>query len=73
MQHNVNIDLNQTTGVTCEECGNEYFEQALILRKVSALLTGQGKPGFVPIPIFKCTKCNHVNKDFLPKEVQSLN
>lgn len=72
MQHNVNVDLNQTTGVVCEQCENNYFDQALIIRRVSAILTGQGKPGFVPIPIFKCSKCGHVNKEFLPKEVESL-
>jgi predicted nucleic-acid-binding Zn-ribbon protein len=72
MEHNMNVDLSQTAAVTCDECGGSYFEQALIIRKVSALLTGQGKPGFIPIPIFKCSKCGHVNKEFLPREVQSL-
>lgn len=72
MQHNMNVDLSQTLSVTCEKCEGSYFEQALIIRKVSALLTGQGKPGFVPIPIFKCSKCGHVNEEFLPKEVQAL-
>jgi len=72
MQPNVNVDISQTTPVLCEECGGTYFEQAMVLRRVSAILTGQGKPGFMPIPVFRCADCGHVNKDFLPKEVQSL-
>lgn len=72
MQPNVNVDINQTTGVKCEECGGIYFEQALIIRKASGLLTGTGKPGYIPIPIFKCSGCGHVNGEFQPKELQSL-
>jgi len=61
-----NIDIESTTGVECEECSSIYFEQAVHLRKASGLLTGQSKPSYIPIPIFKCVKCNHVNKEFLP-------
>lgn len=72
MQQNVNVDISQTTPVLCEECNGTYFEQALVIRKVSGLLTGQGKPGYVPIPIFKCSECGHVNAEFIPKEIQSV-
>jgi uncharacterized Zn finger protein len=72
MQGNINVDLSQTSPVVCEECKGTYFEQALVIRRVSAFLTGQGKPGFVPIPIFKCSECGHVNNEFIPKEIQSL-
>ena len=72
MQQNLNVDISQSTPVLCEECKGTYFDQALIIRRVSAFLTGQVKPGFVPIPIFKCTECGHVNGEFIPKEVQSL-
>jgi len=72
MQPNINVDLSQTAPVLCEECSGTYFDQALVIRKVSGLLTGQGKPGFVPIPVFRCAECGHVNKEFLPKEIQSL-
>lgn len=61
-----NIDIESTTGVECEKCSSIYFEQAVHLRKASGLLTGQSKPSYIPVPIFKCTECNHVNKEFLP-------
>jgi len=72
MQQQPNVDISQTTPVLCEKCNGTYFDQAMVIRRVSAILTGQGKPGYIPIPVFKCTECGHVNKDFLPKEVQSL-
>ena len=69
---NVNVDFNQTVPVLCEECGGKYFDQKLILRKASGLLTGQSKPAYIPIPVFACKECGHVNGDFLPREIQSL-
>ena len=72
MQQNLNVDINQTTPVLCDECNGTYFEQALVIRKASGLLTGQPKPSYIPIPVFKCTSCGHVNGEFIPKEIQSL-
>ena len=72
-QPNLNLDINQTTGVTCDECQGSFFDQALVIRKASGLLTGQSKPSYVPIPVFKCSKCGHVNEEFLPKEIKDLN
>jgi len=72
MQQNINVDIKQTSPVICEKCENGYFDQALVIRKASGLLTGQSKPSYIPIPVFKCTSCGHVNEEFLPKEVQSL-
>ena len=72
MQQNINVDINQTAPVLCDECGGTYFDQALVIRKASGLLTGQSKPSYIPIPVFKCSKCGHVNSEFLPKEIQSI-
>lgn len=72
MDPNINLDINQTKPVTCDDCGSPYFEQALAIRQASGFLTGTGKPSYIPIPIFTCKKCGHVNEEFLPKEVKSL-
>jgi hypothetical protein len=68
-----NLDIKQTTGVVCEECNHIHFQQVLLIRKASGLLTGTGKPTYVPIPVFACTECGHVNAEFLPKEIGDLN
>jgi uncharacterized Zn finger protein len=69
---NLNFDISQTTPVSCEKCGDIYFEQALHIRKVSGLLTGTGQTSYLPIPVFACKSCGHVNTEFLPKEVKDL-
>lgn len=69
---NLNISIDQTTAVKCENCESEFFVNTLMMRKVSGLLTGTGHPSYIPIPVFACLKCNHVNSEFLPQEVKSL-
>tara|TARA_B100000927_G_C16338157_1_gene418194 strand:+ start:553 stop:765 length:213 start_codon:yes stop_codon:yes gene_type:complete len=65
------LDIKQTTAITCEaeECDCTVFEQAFYIRKASKLLTGDIKDKIIPIPIFKCAKCGHVNEIFKPKEL----
>ena len=67
-QQQLNIDINQTTAEVCEKCENDTFVQVYRMRKLSALLSPTGKPTMIPIQAFACTKCNHINPEFLPKE-----
>ena len=53
------ISLQDTTAVVCEKCGGQVFENGVILREVSAILTGTGQPGIIPIPVFICSECGH--------------
>ena len=62
--------MSQTTPIVCEKCGNDVFTEGLMLRKVSRILMGDTKDGVLPIPVFTCTKCGHVNKEFLPKGIE---
>ena len=71
-QPQINFDISQTQAVVCEECNHVHFQQVLVIRKASGLLTGTGKPTYIPIPVFACTSCGHVNSEFLPKEVKEL-
>jgi len=68
----LNVSLDQTDEVSCQSCGHRYFHQALYIRKASGLLTGTGQTSYIPIPVFACDKCSHVNTEFLPREVQAL-
>jgi len=69
-QQKVNIGIEDTVAVECNECSSMYFEQALHIRKASGLLTGQPKPSYMPIPVFRCVDCGHINDEFLPKEIR---
>jgi uncharacterized Zn finger protein len=65
----LNISLDETFPVVCEECGNDAFVEAVHLRKVSGFLTGTGQSSIQPLLVFACTKCGHVNEEFKPKAV----
>ena len=59
-------DLSQATDIVCENCGNLTFEEVMMMKKVSALVSPNGKEGIVPIPTFACVACGWVNKMFRP-------
>jgi uncharacterized Zn finger protein len=67
----LNVSLNKTVAFECDECQNQVFIQGVLLRKASKFLTGTTQDAVVPIPIFACSKCGHVNQEFIPKELQT--
>ena len=71
-QQKMQIDFSQTTAEVCEECKNDTFKPILKLRKLSALLSPSGQETLIPIQCMECAKCGHINKGFLPKELQDL-
>jgi len=56
--------MKNATELKCEECENTTFEEVVKLRKLSKIITGQPKDTLVPIPMFACKKCGHINKEF---------
>lgn len=72
MEQQLNLDIKQTAAVTCNACEGLYFNQVVHLRKASGILTGTGKTGYIPIPVFACTACGHVNSEFMPRELADL-
>ena len=65
MKQNFNVDLSNADNVKCNECDNETFVPAFIIKQVSALMSPTGKETLVPVQLFKCSKCGHVNEKFL--------
>ncbi len=58
------IDFSKTSEMKCDECGNHTFKQTLLLRKMSALASPSGQETIIPMQVFACEKCGHVNKEF---------
>jgi predicted nucleic-acid-binding Zn-ribbon protein len=58
------IDMSQTTPLKCEKCENQTFKQTLLIRKMSALVSPNGQEQIIPIGVFACEKCGHVNSEF---------
>ena len=48
------VDLEKGIEVVCD---GEAFDEAVELRKVSALVSPNGKVGVVPVPFYYCLKC----------------
>ena len=67
-QPGLNVDFSQTTAEVCAACGNQTFQQVYRMRKLSALLSPTGQPTMIPIQVFACDKCGHINSAFQPKE-----
>jgi hypothetical protein len=61
------IDLSKSSDYLCEECDNHTFTVVYQLRQISALVSPSGEDMIVPVQLFACSKCGHVNKDFLPE------
>ena len=58
------IDFSKTTQIKCDGCENSTFKQTLLMRKMSALASPSGQETIIPMAVFACEKCGHVNKEF---------
>ena len=70
-QVQMNISLDKTTGITCDKCDNNIFIEGMLLRKASRFITGTAQDAMIPIPVFTCSKCGHVNEEFLPMQLRN--
>jgi len=70
-QVNLNITLDKTSAVSCDECSHEVFQEGVMLRKASRFITGTAQDAIIPIQVFTCTKCGHVNEEFLPTQLRN--
>jgi uncharacterized Zn finger protein len=58
------IDLREQPTLICEKCQSEYFEEVVMIKKVSKLYTGSSEDTIVPFPTYRCADCGHVNEEF---------
>ena len=59
------IDIGDTETITCEECGNASFIQSFFLKRISALMSPNGKEAIVPIQVFACGNCGTIPKNMM--------
>ena len=64
------IDLTHAKTLECEKCGCKGFKQTLMLKKLSALVSPNGQEAMVPVAVFACENCNHINKEFLDADIK---
>ncbi len=61
----LNIDLSSVDSIVCDNCENDNFSPTFIIKKISPLMSPSGKETLIPLQVFKCEKCNHINELFL--------
>jgi hypothetical protein len=59
--------LKISPDMECEKCKSRNFMQIFRIKKISGLASGTGKDVIVPIGIYGCAECGHVNEYFLDK------
>ena len=47
----VNINPDDLVDVVCEKCGNQTFSMAFLFKKISAVLSPNGKESMIPLQI----------------------
>ena len=57
MPQQININPEDTTGVTCGKCNSELFMPMYLLRKVSALISPTGREETIQVPVMVCGNC----------------
>jgi hypothetical protein len=60
------INANNLIDLTCDECNGKIFRLVQMFKRVPALISQTGKEQIVPIQIFRCDDCGHINAEFLP-------
>jgi hypothetical protein len=68
-QMQMKVDITQSTPIKSEE-GNQIFQEATILRKISKFLTGTSEDAVIPIPVFIDVKTGKILIEMLPKELR---
>lgn len=56
-QQQITVDLSQTTQLVCNNCEGKYFQPAVAIHIVSAILSPTGKELPMQVPVLLCVKC----------------
>lgn len=70
----MNIDISKAEDVKCDNCGNYTFQEVVLMKRVSPLISPTGQEALIPIPTFACNACGFINKAMLPyKTIETPN
>ena len=60
----MNVDIDSTLEIVCDECGHNVFRPAFFLRKVSRFISPDGKDRLLPLDTMACNSCGNINNEF---------
>ena len=70
MQDSMGMDMSKTVDYTCEKCNFDVFEAKCKIRKLPAEHSQSGDDVVIPIQVFVCGKCGHINEEFQQGEFE---
>ena len=56
--------LDAAKNIACEKCNCEVMKNVFVIKSISGLLMQDGKETLIPVPVFACNSCNHINERF---------
>ena len=57
------FDIMEADNSICD-CGSSFFDTVVTLKKVPSNISPTGEDAVVPVPVFKCTACGEINKEY---------
>lgn len=63
----VQVDISQLPNIACRGCQAIIFNQGVILKEVSAIISPTGKKQLITVPTWICSQCG-LEFDKPPKE-----
>jgi len=66
----VNINPSDLEDILCEKCESQCFEPTYLFKKLSAVLSPTGQENIIPMQLYRCAECKHINEMFLPNDVE---
>jgi hypothetical protein len=61
----INLKPSELDDVTCDKCGNYTFQRVVLIKRLSPLQSPTGKEAHVPVEVFSCAVCNHINSSLI--------
>ena len=66
-----NIDLTHAKTLECEKCQSKGVRQSMMLKKLSPLVSPNGQEAIIPVMVFACDSCGHINQEFQEADIKS--
>ena len=57
----IEVDLSKSDDIICDNCGNKTFIQVVEIKRLSPIVSPTGQEALVPVQMYACAKCLHVN------------
>ena len=62
----VELHISKADTITCDDCGNASFIQSFFLKRISALMSPTGQEAVIPVQVYSCGNCGHINQKLNP-------